>query len=100
MSQMSADTGLGSGEAERDKMHPKQIPSPGDTPVNMARPNRIHLGLHVFTNLLLIYLRIYLFCFSRATHVAYGSSQASDQIRAVAAGLRHSHSNARSEPCL
>ena len=30
----------------------------------------------------------------RATRVIYGNSQARDQIRAVAAGLHHSHSNA------
>ena len=36
----------------------------------------------------------------RAAPVAYGSSQAKGQIRAVAAGLYHSHSNARSEPPL
>ena len=31
---------------------------------------------------------------------AYGSSQARGQIRAVAAGLHHSHSNTESEPRL
>ena len=31
---------------------------------------------------------------------AYGSSQARGQIGATAAGLHHSHSNARSEPHL
>ena len=30
--------------------------------------------------------------------MAYGSSQARDRIGAIAANLRHSHSNARSEP--
>ena len=30
--------------------------------------------------------------------MAYGGSQARGRIRAVAAGLHHSHSNARSEP--
>ena len=40
------------------------------------------------------------FFFFRATLVAYGSSQARDQIGAIAAGLRHSHSNVGSEPCL
>ena len=35
-------------------------------------------------------------CF-RATLVAYGSSQARGQIRAVASGLHHSHSNMGSE---
>ena len=32
--------------------------------------------------------------------MAYGSSQATGRIRAVAAGLYHSYSNARSEPSL
>ena len=36
------------------------------------------------------------FCLFRAAPVAYGSSQARGQIRAVAAGLHHSHSKARS----
>ena len=38
-----------------------------------------------------------LFAFSRATPAAYGGSQARGLIGAVAAGLCHSHSNARSE---
>ena len=52
--------------------------------------------------LLLIYLFIYfcLFAFSRAAPAAYGGSQARGLIGAVASGLHHSHSNARSEPCL
>ena len=41
-----------------------------------------------------------LFAFSRATPVAYGGSRARSLIGAVAAGLLHSHSNARSEPHL
>ena len=45
-------------------------------------------------------LSLFLFvCFFRATPLAYGSSQAWDQIRATAAGLHHSHSNIRPEPC-
>ena len=43
---------------------------------------------------LFIYLSIQLF---RAAPVAHGSSQARGQIRAAAASLYHSHSNARSE---
>ena len=35
--------------------------------------------------------------FFRAAPVAYGDSQASGRIGAVATGLRHSHSNFRSE---
>ena len=38
--------------------------------------------------------------FFRAASKAYGGSQARGLIRAIAAGLHHSHSNARSEPCL
>ena len=34
---------------------------------------------------------LFLFCLFRATHAAYGSSQARVLIRATAAGLRHSH---------
>ena len=40
------------------------------------------------------------FFFFRAALAACGGSQARDQIGVVVAGLRHSHSNARSEPCL
>ena len=36
-------------------------------------------------------------CLFRATLVAYGGSQARGRIGTVAAGLHHSHSNARSE---
>ena len=42
-------------------------------------------------------LFIYLFCLFRAAPTVHGSSQARGWIRAVAAGLRQSHSNARSE---
>ena len=38
--------------------------------------------------------------FFRATPMAYGHSQTRGQIRAVVAGLSHSHSNAGSELCL
>ena len=38
--------------------------------------------------------------FFRATPMAYGSFQARSQIGAASAGQYHSHSNARSEPCL
>ena len=42
----------------------------------------------------------FFFCLLRATPVAYGGSQDRGRIGAVAAGLRHNHSHARSEPCL
>ena len=41
-----------------------------------------------------------LFVISWATPMAYGGSQARGRIRAVATGLRQSHSNAGSEPRL
>ena len=44
-------------------------------------------------------LRKFFFLF-RATPAAYGGSQARGQIRAAAADLHHSHSEARSEPHL
>ena len=39
---------------------------------------------------------------SRAASMTYGRSQARDQIRPIATGLHHSHSNSNmgSEPCL
>ena len=45
------------------------------------------------------FLFFFLFLF-RTAPVAYGISQGRDQIRAVAAGLHHSHSNTRSDPHL
>ena len=47
----------------------------------------------------LFYLFIYLLLF-RAAPTAHGGSLARGQIGAVAAGLRHSHSNAGSKPHL
>ena len=48
----------------------------------------------------MLLLLLLLFLPFRATPVAYGGSQAKGLIGATAAGLRHSHSNARSEPHL
>ena len=48
----------------------------------------------------LFYLFIFFFLLFRAAPVAYGSSQARDQIETAAAGQYHRHSNATSEPCL
>ena len=56
--------------------------------------------VHMYYSSVLIvvwYLFIYLF---RAAPVAYGGSQARGQIRSLAAGLRHSHSNSVSGPRL
>ena len=46
-----------------------------------------------------ILFHLFYLCF-RATHATYGGSQARSVIRATAASLCHSHSNARSKPCL
>ena len=43
------------------------------------------------------FLNFYSFCFFRTALRAYGGSQARGLIGAVAAGLHHSHNNARSE---
>ena len=43
---------------------------------------------------------LFLFCLFRAAPMAYGGSQARGYIGAIAAGLRHSHSNAKSNPWL
>ena len=45
----------------------------------------------LYTNIIIIFLVF--FVFSRAAPSAYGGSQARGRIRAVAAGLRWSHSN-------
>ena len=42
----------------------------------------------------------FVFCPYRAAPAAYGCSQARGLVRAAAAGLSHSHSNARSKLCL
>uniref|UniRef100_A0A8D2BZS2 EF-hand domain-containing protein n=1 Tax=Sus scrofa TaxID=9823 RepID=A0A8D2BZS2_PIG len=42
----------------------------------------------------------FVFCLFRAAPVTHGGSQAKGQIGAVAASLRHSHSNSESELCL
>ena len=43
---------------------------------------------------------LFVFWSFRAMPAAYGGSQARGQIRAIPAGLHHSHSNVRSEPTL
>ena len=49
---------------------------------------------------LLVSQKIFFFCLFRGAPMAYGGSQARGLMRAVATGLCHSHSNARSEPRL
>ena len=53
----------------------------------------------ILLDFLFIYLFIYLLLF-RAAPAADGGSQARGRIRAIAASLHHSHSNARSKPHL
>ena len=68
----------------------------------------IHPSIHLFANHLLnpFYffkfnlILFFVFLSFRATPVAYRGPQARGLIRAVAAGLHHSHSNAASKPCL
>ena len=61
----------------------------------------VHVSGCMYPFYLFIYLFIYcLFALSRAAPLTYGDSQARGPIGAVAAGLRHSHSNAGSELCL
>ena len=54
----------------------------------------------IFSNKMSLVQIIFYFLLFRAALAAYGASQARGPIRAVAAGLHESHSNARSEPCL
>ena len=58
------------------------------------------IGPPPFCCFLLLLLFFVFFAFSRAAPAAYGGSQASGLNGAVAASLRHSHSNAGSEPHL
>ena len=57
----------------------------------------IYAALPGYLSDIFIYLFVFLF---RAAPTAYGDSQASGPIRAAAASLPHSHSNAGSEPHL
>ena len=57
-----------------------------------------HFILSFLTFNLFIYF--FKFCLFRAVLTAYGSYQAKGRIRAVGAGLSHSHSNTRSKPRL
>ena len=68
---------------------------PAETGALQLKPCLFSMVLHVLS------LSFFLsFSCSRATPMAYGDSQASGLIGAVATGLRQSHSNAGSELCL
>ena len=70
-------------------------------PVNAgSHLSLIFLFMYVFFNLFMYSFIYCLFVLFRAAPVAYRGSQARGLIRAVAASLCHSHSNARSEPRL
>ena len=59
------------------------------------------LGIHVHFLIVPTYAFFFFFLvFSSATPAAYGGSQTRSLIRAVATGLRQSHSNVGSEPSL
>ena len=58
------------------------------------------LSFLILTLLCSLHKKAHFFCLFRAAPVAYGGSQAKGQIRAAAADLRHSHSNAGSKPRL
>ena len=47
--------GLGSGDADTNKLHSKHTHSTGDTLPNTTWPNRMHLGLHDCINLLIFF---------------------------------------------
>ena len=62
-----------------------------------------HLGGEKFWKVFIYLKKNFFFCLfaiSWATPAAYGGSQARGRIRAVASGLRQSHSNSGSEPRL
>ena len=63
---------------------------------------KIHRTAHQKKVNFTVYNFFFVFCIFRATPMAYSGSQARHLIRATAAGLHysHSHSKARSEPCL
>ena len=62
------------------------------------RSNFVAVGsFFSFPSFLFFFFSFFLFT---VAPVAYGHSQARNRIRAATPGLTHSHSNARSEPCL
>ena len=63
-----------------------------------AVSSALHSNSHTHAFLFLTFF--FFFLLFRATPVACGSSQANGRIRAIAASLRHSHSNVGSEPHL
>ena len=80
--------------------HPLHVQSRSHTPWYLLRGlENLCPDKNLYMNVYILFIFLF-FLFFRAAPVAYGGSQARGQIRAVAAGLHHSHSKARSEPRL
>ena len=62
--------------------------------------SRIFCMVMIIFRLLKGYSLFFYYFFQRAAPLAFGGSQARGLIRAIAASLYHSHSNARSKPDL
>ena len=60
----------------------------------------LHLMLGAILFFIFLFIYFLSFCPFLGPSVAYGGSQAKGRIKAVAAGLHHSHSNMGSEPRL
>ena len=66
----------------------------------MIYPISMSFGGRCKEGFFFVFVRFLLFGLLRAAPAAYGSSQARGRMGAAAAGLCHSYSNTRSEPCL
>ena len=73
-----------------------EVPQPGE-PMLLQRQYWILNPITPQKNSLFFFFCLFCLRFFRATPMAYGGSQARGPIGAVATGLCHSHSNARSE---
>ena len=67
---------------------------------HQLRSPDLYFGFSIECVFVYFFLFFCLFAFSKAAPSAYGGSQARGLIKAVAAGLHHSHNNAGSEPHL
>ena len=71
-----------------------------EEPLLEARLQEFFFFFLSFFGLFFVVVVVVVVAISWAAPAAYGGSQARGRIRAVAAGLCHSHSNARSKTCL
>ena len=72
-------------------------------PIHCVATSDLFVGYSITRNYAFLFIFIFIlfyFLLFRAAPVANGGSQARGPLGAIAAGLRHSHSYARSEPCL